>query len=145
MAEKKTTSNFTAAERQAMKDRVKEAKLAKSGKSDLEMFIEKVNEMPAGERVIAQRIHELVTKNAPDLVAKTWYGMPAFFTPGKTGKVIIFFQNAGKFKTRFSTLGFSEHANLDEGSMWPTSYALLKLTPKVETQIKALIKQSVAK
>jgi uncharacterized protein YdhG (YjbR/CyaY superfamily) len=145
MAEKKSTSNFTAAERQAMKDRVNEAKQAKLGKSDMDLFLEKVNEMPAGERAIAQRIHELVTKNAPELVAKTWYGMPAFFTPGKTGKVIIFFQNAAKFKTRFSTLGFSEHANLDEGSMWPTSYALLKLTPKVETQIKALIKQSVGK
>jgi uncharacterized protein YdhG (YjbR/CyaY superfamily) len=145
MAEKKTTSNFTAAERQAMKDRVNEAKQAKLGKSDMDLFLEKVNEMPAQERAIAQRIHELVIKNAPELVAKTWYGMPAFFTPGKTGKVIIFFQNAAKFKTRFSTLGFSEHANLDEGSMWPTSYALLKLTPKVETQIKALIKQSVSK
>jgi uncharacterized protein YdhG (YjbR/CyaY superfamily) len=145
MAEKKSTSNFTAAERQAMKDRVNEAKQAKLGKSDMDLFLEKVNEMPAEERAIAQRIHELVTKNAPELVAKTWYGMPAFFTPGNTGKVIIFFQNAAKFKTRFSTLGFSEHANLDEGSMWPTSYALLKLTPKVETQIKALIKQSVGK
>ena len=145
MAEKKTTSNFTAAERQAMKDRVNEAKQAKLGKSDMDLFLEKVNEMPAQERAIAQRIQELVAKNAPELVAKTWYGMPAFFTPGKTGKVIIFFQNADKFKTRFSTLGFSEHANLDEGSMWPTSYALLKLTPKVETQIKALIKQSVSK
>jgi len=145
MAEKKTTSNFTAAERQAMKDRVNEAKQAKLGKSDMDLFLEKVNEMPAQERAIAQRIQELVAKNAPELVAKTWYGMPAFFTPGKTGKVIIFFQNAAKFKTRFSTLGFSEHANLDEGSMWPTSYALLKLTPKVETQIKALIKQSVSK
>jgi len=145
MAEKKTTSNFTAAERQAMKDRVNEAKQAKLGKSDMDLFLEKINEMPAQERAIAQRIQELVAKNAPELVAKTWYGMPAFFTPGKTGKVIIFFQNADKFKTRFSTLGFSEHANLDEGSMWPTSYALLKLTPKVETQIKALIKQSVSK
>jgi uncharacterized protein YdhG (YjbR/CyaY superfamily) len=145
MAEKKTTSSFTAAERQAMKDRANEAKRAATGAADLEAFMEKVKEMPKEEREITLRLKELVEKNAPELIAKTWYGMPAFYSPGKTGKVIIFFQNAAKFKTRFSTLGFSEHANLDEGSMWPTSFALLKLTPKVETQIKALIKQSVSK
>jgi uncharacterized protein YdhG (YjbR/CyaY superfamily) len=145
MAEKKTTSSFTAAERQAMKDRANEAKRAATGAADLEAFMKKVKEMPKAEREITLRLKELVAKNAPELVAKTWYGMPAFYSPGKTGKVIIFFQNAAKFKTRFSTLGFSEHANLDEGSMWPTSFALLKLTPKVETLIKALIKQSVSK
>jgi uncharacterized protein YdhG (YjbR/CyaY superfamily) len=145
MAEKKTTSSFTAAERQAMKDRANEAKRAATGAADLEAFMEKVKEMPKEEREITIRLKELVEKNAPELIAKTWYGMPAFYSPGKSGKVIIFFQNAAKFKTRFSTLGFSEHANLDEGSMWPTSFALLKLTPKAETQIKALIKQSVSK
>jgi uncharacterized protein YdhG (YjbR/CyaY superfamily) len=145
MAEKKTTSSFTAAERQAMKDRANEAKRAATGAADLEAFMEKVKQMPKEEREITLRLKELVEKNAPELIAKTWYGMPAFYSPGKTGKVIIFFQNAAKFKTRFSTLGFSEHANLDDGSMWATSFALLKLTPKVETQIKALIKQSVSK
>jgi uncharacterized protein YdhG (YjbR/CyaY superfamily) len=144
MAEKKTSASFTAAERKAIKDRADEVKRAASGASDLEAFMEKVKEMPANEKAIALRIMELVSKNAPELVAKTWYGMPAFFTPGKTGKVIIFFQNAAKFKTRFSTLGFSENANLDVGSFWPTSYALTKLTPKVETEIKALIKKSVS-
>jgi uncharacterized protein YdhG (YjbR/CyaY superfamily) len=144
MAEKKASSSFSAAERQAMKDRAAEAKRAASGAADLKAFMEKVNEMPKDEKAMALKIQELVAKNAPDLIPKTWYGMPAFYTPGKTGKVIIFFQNAGKFKTRLSTLGFSEHANLDAGTFWPTSYALTKLTPKVEAEIKALIKKSVS-
>jgi uncharacterized protein YdhG (YjbR/CyaY superfamily) len=144
MADKKATSSFSAAERQAMKDRAAEAKRAASGAADLKAFMEKVNEMPKDEKAMALMIQELVAKNAPDLIPKTWYGMPAFYTPGKTGKVIIFFQNAAKFKTRFSTLGFSEYANLDAGTFWPTSYALTKLTPKVEAEIKALIKKSVS-
>ena len=144
MADKKAASSFSAAERQAMKDRAAEAKRAASGAADLKAFMEKVNEMPKDEKAMALKIQELVAKNAPDLIPKTWYGMPAFYTPGKTGKVIIFFQNAAKFKTRFSTLGFSEYANLDDGTFWPTSYALTKLTPKVEAEIKALIKKSVS-
>jgi uncharacterized protein YdhG (YjbR/CyaY superfamily) len=144
MAEKKTTANFTAAERQAMKDRAAEAKQAATGAADLKMFMEKVNKMPEDEKAMALRIQELVAKNAPHLIPKTWYGMPAFFTPGKTGKVIIFFQNAGMFKVRLSTLGFSEHSNLDTGTFWPTSFALTKLTPKVEAEIKALIKKAVS-
>ena len=144
MADKKAASSFSAAERQAMKDRAAEAKRAASGAADLKAFMEKVNEMPKDEKAMALKIQELVAKNAPDLIPKTWYGMPAFYTPGKTGKVIIFFQNAAKFKTRFSTLGFSEYANLDAGTFWPTSYALTKLTPKVEAEIKALIKKSVS-
>lgn len=144
MAEKKPTASFTAAERQAMKDRAAEAKQAATGAADLKTFMEKVDKMPADEKAMALRIKELVEKNAPHLIPKTWYGMPAFFTPGTTGKVILFFQNAGMFKTRLSTLGFSEHANLDTGSFWPTSYALTKLTPKVEAEIKALIKKAVS-
>ena len=144
MAEKKTTASFTAAERQAMKDRAAEAKLAATGAADLKTFMEKVNKMPADEKAMALRIKELVEKNAPHLIPKTWYGMPAFFTPGKTGKVIIFFQNAGMFKARYSTLGFSEHGKLDVGTFWPTSFALTKLTPKVEAEIKALIKKTVS-
>ena len=144
MAEKKTTAGFTTAERQAMKDRAAEAKLAATGAADLKTFMEKVDKMPADEKAMALRIKELVEKNAPHLIPKTWYGMPAFFTPGKTGKVIIFFQNAGMFKARFSTLGFSEHGNLDTGTFWPTSFALTKLTPKVEAEIKALIKKAVS-
>jgi uncharacterized protein YdhG (YjbR/CyaY superfamily) len=144
MAEKKTTANFTAAERQAMKDRAAEAKQAATGAADLKTFMEKVDKMPEDEKAMALRIQELVAKNAPHLIPKTWYGMPAFFTPGKTGKVIIFFQNAGMFKVRLSTLGFSEHSNLDTGTFWPTSFALTKLTPKVEAEIKALIKKAVS-
>ena len=144
MADKKTTASFTAAERQAMKDRAAEAKQAASGAADLKAFMEKVNEMPKDEKAMALKIQDLVAKNAPHLIPKTWYGMPAFYTPGKTGKVIIFFQNAAKFKTRLSTLGFSEHANLDTGTFWPSSYALTKITPKVEAEIKALIKKAVS-
>ena len=144
MAEKKAASSFTAEERQAMKDRAKEAKLAATGAADLKAFMEKVNKMPKEEKAMALKIQELVAKNAPHLIPKTWYGMPAFFTPGKTGKVIIFFQNAGMFKVRYSTLGFSEHGNLDTGTFWATSFALTKLTPKVETEIKALIKKAVS-
>ncbi len=139
MAEKKKTETFTAAERQAMKDRAAEAKRAASAEADLKAFMEKVNKMPKDEKEMALRIKALVEKHAPHLVAKTWYGMPSFYTPGKTGKVIIFFQNAAMFKTRLSTLGFSEHSNLDDGNFWPMSFALTKLTPKVESQIKELI------
>jgi uncharacterized protein YdhG (YjbR/CyaY superfamily) len=139
MAEKKKTETFTAAERQAMKDRAAEAKRAASAEADLKAFMEKVNKMPKEEKEMALRIKALVEKHAPHLVAKTWYGMPSFYTPGKTGKVIIFFQNAAMFKTRLSTLGFSEHSTLDDGNFWPMSFALTKLTPKVESQIKDLI------
>ena len=139
MAEKKTTSTFSAAEKQAMKDRANEAKRAATAEADLKAFMEKVNKMPKDEKEMALRIKALVDKHAPHLVAKTWYGMPSFYTPGKTGKVIMFFQNAAMFKVRVSTLGFSEHSNLDDGNFWPTSFALIKLTPKVESQIKELI------
>jgi uncharacterized protein YdhG (YjbR/CyaY superfamily) len=139
MAEKKKTETFTAAERQAMKDRAAESKRAASAEADLKAFMEKVNKMPKEEKEMALRIKALVEKHAPHLVAKTWYGMPSFYTPGKTGKVIIFFQNAAMFKSRLSTLGFSEHSTLDDGNFWPTSFALTKLTPKVEAQIKELI------
>jgi uncharacterized protein YdhG (YjbR/CyaY superfamily) len=139
MAEKKKTETFTAAERQAMKDRAAEAKRAASAEADLKAFMEKVNRMPKDEKEMALRIKTLVEKHAPHLVPKTWYGMPSFYSPGKTGKVIMFFQNAAMFKVRVSTLGFSEHSNLDDGNFWPMSFALIKLTPKVESQIKELI------
>ena len=144
MADKKAT--FSAAEREAMKERARELKLAKSADADaanLADCLAKIKAMPEPDRAIAARIHELVLKVAPELVAKTWYGMPAYATPGKDGKVICFFQNAQKFKVRFHTLGFSEWSKLDEGAMWPTSYALTKLTPKIETEIKALVKKAV--
>lgn len=144
MTEKKST--FSAAEREAMRERARELKAAKSANADaanLADCLAKIKAMPEPDRAIATRIHEIVLKAAPELVAKTWYGMPAYATPGKDGKVICFFQNAAKFKVRFHTLGFSEFAKLDDGAMWPTSYALTKLTPKIEAQIKALVKQAV--
>jgi uncharacterized protein YdhG (YjbR/CyaY superfamily) len=144
MADKKAT--FSAAEREAMKERARELKSAKSANADaanLAGCLAKIKGMPEPDRAIATRIHELVLKVAPELVAKTWYGMPAYATPGKDGKVICFFQNAQKFKVRFHTLGFSEWSKLDEGAMWPTSYALTKLTPKIETEIKTLVKKAV--
>ncbi|NBQ97103.1 MAG: DUF1801 domain-containing protein [Micrococcales bacterium] len=144
MAEKKAT--FSAAEREAMKERARELKSAKSANADaanLADCLGKIKAMPEPDRAIATRIHELVLRVAPELVAKTWYGMPAYATPGKDGKVICFFQNAQKFKVRFHTLGFSEWSKLDEGAMWPTSFALTKLTPKIETEIKALVKKAV--
>lgn len=145
MADKKTT--FSAAEREAMRERARELKAAKSADSvaaNLADCLAKIKDMPEPDRAIATRIHDIVLKAAPELVAKTWYGMPAYATPGKEGKVICFFQNAAKFKVRFHTLGFSEWAKLDDGAMWPTSYALTKLTPKIEAQIKALVKQAVS-
>jgi hypothetical protein len=144
MAMKKTgESGFSAAERKAMKERSRELKAA--GKADavaanLSDCLAKIKAMPEPDRAIATRIHELVLKAAPELCPKTWYGMPAYALPGKDGKVICFFQNAAKFKVRYHTLGFSEWAKLDEGAMWATSFALTKLTPKIETQIKALVK-----
>jgi len=143
MAMKKTgESGFSAAERKAMQERSRELKAA--GKADavaanLSDCLAKIKAMPEPDRAIATRIHELVLKSAPELCPKTWYGMPAYALPGKDGKVICFFQNAAKFKVRYHTLGFSEWAKLDEGSMWPTSFAITKLTPKIESQIKALV------
>lgn len=143
MADSKAT--FTKAEREAMKERVSEVKSAgkaNAAEANLADCLAKIKAMPAPDRAIATRIHELVLKAAPELAPKTWYGMPAYALPGKDGKVICFFQNAGKFKIRYHTLGFSEWAKLDDGAMWPTSFAINKLNPKIETQIKALVKRA---
>jgi uncharacterized protein YdhG (YjbR/CyaY superfamily) len=131
---------FTDEERAAMKERAKEAKRAgkKDGESDV---LAKIAEMPEADRVMAERIHAVVKEAAPELSPKTWYGMPAY---AKEGKVVCFFQSAQKFKSRYATLGFSDTANLDKGSMWPTSYALTKLTATAEAEIKKLVKQAVS-
>ena len=148
VAPKKTgDSRFSAAELSAMKERARELKTP--GKADavvanLADCLAKIKAMPEPDRTIATRIHELVLKASPELCPKTWYGMPAYALPGKDGKVICFFQNAAKFKVRYHTLGFSEWAKLDEGSMWPTSFAITKLTPKIESQIKALVKSATS-
>jgi uncharacterized protein YdhG (YjbR/CyaY superfamily) len=139
---KKTTANkgFTADERAAMKERARELK-AEAAKADGESeLLAKIAEMPKADRVMAERLHAIVTANAPDLAPKTWYGMPAY---AKDGKLICFFKSADKFKSRYATFGFEESANLDDGAMWPTSYALTKLTPADEKKIAALVRKAV--
>ena len=133
-AKKKT---FSDEEKAAMKERAREVKSG-AGESDL---LEKIAEMAEPDRAMAERIHALVKKTAPELEPKTWYGMPAY---AKGGKTVCFFQPAAKFKARYSTFGFNEAANLDEGAMWPTSYALTKLTAAEEKKLAALVKKAVS-
>jgi uncharacterized protein YdhG (YjbR/CyaY superfamily) len=136
---------FSAEERAAMKERTKElkaeARRKKTGEDGERDLLAKIAEMPEADRTIAERIHALVKANAPDLSPKTWYGMPAYT---KNGKVLCFFQPAAKFSARYATLGFDDTANLDEGNMWPTSYAVKKLTAAEEAKIVALIKRAVS-
>ena len=134
MAEKK---GFTAEEKAAMRARAKELKEKEDGDSAVRAAIAA---MSPQDRALAKRVDELVRAAAPGLTPKTWYGMPAY---AKDGKVVVFFKNAGKFKSRYSNLGFSDNANLDAGSMWPTEFALTKLTPADEKKITALVKQAV--
>ena len=132
---------FTAEEKAAMKERAKELKRNASAAEDEQAVVDKIAAMPDADRVMAERIHALVKATAPQLTAKLWYGMPAYY---KDGKSICFFQDANKFKARYSTLGFNEAANLDDGSMWPTSYALTKLTAADEKRIVELVKQAIS-
>jgi uncharacterized protein YdhG (YjbR/CyaY superfamily) len=130
---------FSAEEKEAMKARAKEAKRGKAdGEGDL---LAKIAEMTPADRAMAERIHALVMAAAPGLEPKTWYGMPAY---AKDGKTICFFQSAAKFKARYATFGFSEDAKLDDGNMWPSSFALLKLTATEEKRLAALVKQAVS-
>jgi uncharacterized protein YdhG (YjbR/CyaY superfamily) len=141
MAERKPANRFTAEERAAMRERAKELKTAQS-KADAESdVLAKIAEMPEPDRVMAERLHALIKASAPDLSPRTWYGMPAY---AKDGKVVCFFQSAQKFKTRYATLGFSDKADLDEGAMWPTSFALTKLTAAEEARIVDLVKKAVS-
>jgi len=136
---KRTT--FTAEERSAMKERVKELKAAAvkaDGESELRA---KIAEMAKPDRVMAERLHTIITASAPTLSPRTWYGMPAY---AKDGDVICFFQPAQKFKTRYATLGFSDKAHLDEGTMWPVAFALTELTAADEARIGALVKKAVS-
>jgi uncharacterized protein YdhG (YjbR/CyaY superfamily) len=137
MSTRTKEAKFTDDERAAMKERVREAKNGGGGESEL---LEKIAEMPDADRAIAERIHAIVTKTAPSLTSRTWYGMPAY---ARDGKVVCFFQSAHKFKARYATLGFSDNANLDDGAMWPTSFAVKEMTPAVETKIRALVKRAV--
>ena len=139
------SKGFTDEERAAMKERAQELKAearASKGKGDGESdLLAKIAEMPKADRDMAKRLHAIVKANAPSLTPKTWYGMPAY---AKDGKVVCFFQSAQKFNARYATFGFSDTANLDEGAMWPTSFALKELTPAAEERIGALVKQAVA-
>ena len=133
---------FTADERKAMRERAKELK-NKGDKIAAEADVMlKIGQMDASDKEMASTVHELVKTHAPDLDAKTWYGMPAW---GRDGKTILFFQSAGKFKVRFATLGFSEHATLDDGEMWPTSYALKKIDKMAQARIVELIKRATGR
>jgi uncharacterized protein YdhG (YjbR/CyaY superfamily) len=140
----KTTSNsetFTKEERAAMKERAKELKMSQTREEQLAELLTKIAAMAEPDRSMATRIHEIITEAAPELEPKTWYGMPAY---SKNGKALVFFQDAGKFKARYSTLGFNDVANLDQGQMWPSSFALTKLTPEVEKQISELVKRAAS-
>ncbi|MCB0002823.1 MAG: DUF1801 domain-containing protein [Anaerolineae bacterium] len=149
MSTKDTTQkseSFTAEEKAAMKERAKELKAearAKenraAGESDL---LAKIAEMPEHDRSLATRLHEIISENAPDLWPKTWYGQPAYAIDGKS--VVCFFQAASKFNTRYATLGFQHDANLDDGNMWPTAFAVIALTPADEERIAALVRKAVS-
>jgi uncharacterized protein YdhG (YjbR/CyaY superfamily) len=137
----KKSEGFTAEERAAMKERARELKAA-AGKADGERdVLAKIAEMPAADRALAERLHSILKASAPALSPRTWYGMPAY---ALDGKVVCFFQSAHRFKTRYATLGFSDSANLDEGAMWPTAFALKKLTAAEEARIAALVTKALS-
>jgi uncharacterized protein YdhG (YjbR/CyaY superfamily) len=139
-------TGFTEDEKAAMKERAKELKAeARAGKDKAERenaVLAKIAEMPEADRTMAQRIHDIIKANVPTLMPKTWYGMPAY--ANKDGKVVCFFQSAQKFNTRYSTLGFSDAANLDEDALWPVAFALKGLTAAEEAKISALVKKAVS-
>ncbi|HWC42743.1 MAG TPA: DUF1801 domain-containing protein [Actinomycetota bacterium] len=135
----KHTKGFTEEERGAMKERAKELRTGKAdGESDV---LEKLAGMPAADRALGERLHAVITASAPDLSPRLWYGMPAY---AKGGKVICFFQSADKFKSRYATFGFNDSAKLDEGTMWPTAFALKELTDDDEARIAALVQKAVS-
>ena len=142
---RQNSDGFTAEERAAMKERAKELKAEERanknravGESDL---LAKIAEMPEADRAMAARLHEIISASAPDLWPKTWYGMPAY---ARDGKIVCFFQAASKFNARYATLGFNDTANLDDGAMWPTAFALKELTAAEEARISALVKKAAS-
>jgi len=137
----KASQGFTPEERAAMKERARELKAAKGRAEGEADVLAKIAEMPASDRDIATRVHAIVEANAPGLVPRTWYGMPAY--ANAEGKVVCFFQSAQKFGTRYATFGFNQSASLDDGRMWPVAFALKALTASEEKRIAALVKQAV--
>ena len=139
MSATKKKEGFTAEEKAAMRARAKELKAAADGEEAVAAALEK---MAPADRAVGKRVHELVKEAAPHLTPKTWYGMPAY--ANEDGKVVVYFRDAGKFKERYSMLGFNESASLDQGSMWPVAYALPELAKADETKILKLVKQAVS-
>jgi uncharacterized protein YdhG (YjbR/CyaY superfamily) len=143
----KTAGGFSAAERAAMQERARELKTAarrgsRASKADVEAeVLARLDAMPEADRRIGRRLHEIVRENAPELVPRLWYGMPAY---ARDDKVVCFFQGAQKFSTRYCTIGFSDQANLDDGQLWPTAFAVKELTAPVEKQLAALVKQAAS-
>ena len=144
-ASNEESNGFTDEERAAMKERAKELKAeARANKNKAEEesdVLAKIAEMPEADRVMAERIHAIIKASAPALAPKTWYGMPAY---ARDGKIVCFFQSAQKFNARYATLGFNDIANLDEGAMWPTAFALKELTAAEEARISELVKKAVS-
>jgi len=143
---KTESDGFSADERAAMKERAAELRAeGKKGakKADgLQAALDAIEKMALDDRALAERVHVTVTSTAPDLAPKTWYGMPAY--ANEDGKVVVFFQDSGKFNYRYSTLGFQDTANLDDGDMWPASFALMKWSPAVEKQVVALVRAAIS-
>jgi uncharacterized protein YdhG (YjbR/CyaY superfamily) len=143
-AEPASSGAFTAEERAAMKERARElkaeARASKNREAGERDLLAKIAEMPEPDRGMAKRVHAIVSKVAPDLWPKTWYGMPAY---ARDGKIVCFFQSAEKFKARYATFGFTDEANLDQGAMWPTSFALTKLTAAEEKKIASLVRKAI--
>jgi uncharacterized protein YdhG (YjbR/CyaY superfamily) len=135
-----TNKKFTADERAAMRERAKELKAAKNKEEWERELLAKIAEMPEADRALAKRFHAIVKASAPELSPKTWYGMPAY---AKDDKIVCFFQSGAKFNARYATFGFNDDANLDDGNMWATSFALKKLTAAEEKKIVALVRKAV--
>jgi len=140
-ANNKKRSVLTDEERAAMKELVKERKAVASKEEEASAVLAKIAEMADSDRAMAKRVHAIVKASAPALSPKLWYGMPAYY---KDGKVVCFFQDAQKFKSRYATVGFSDAANLDEGGLWPVAFALKELTAAAEAKISALVKKAVS-
>src|SRR5262245_5811382 len=143
-ARRTASSGFTAEERAAMKDRAEELKAEKRRVSKAEAeaaLLAKIAEMPEPDRSMGERLHAIITTTAPVLEPKLWYGMPAY---ARDGKIVCFFQPADKFKARYATLGFNDDAHLDDGAMWPTSFALMELTSAGEAKVRSLVKKAVS-
>jgi uncharacterized protein YdhG (YjbR/CyaY superfamily) len=137
----KTSKGWTAEERAAAKAYAQERKAEARGENDERAALAAIAAMPKPDRTLAERLHAIIKASAPDLSPKTWYGMPAY---AKEGKVVCFFQSAGKFKARYATFGFNDTANLDQGAMWPTAFALKELTATEEAKIGALVRKAVS-